>query len=117
MSAWLALASFAALVLVPWLKYPASPLLVGEPETIAYRTQSYTLLLLTSLFTMVLAGKLRTAWSRSLGTSNASLAAGAVFVAVVVAAALPSIDEMLGAFPAALLWKFWIAALGVHAVL
>jgi Probable cobalt transporter subunit (CbtA) len=49
---------------------------------------------------------------------TASLAAGAVFVAIVVAAAaaLPSIDEVPPTLPAALLWKFRISALGVHAV-
>jgi hypothetical protein len=119
LSVWLALGSFVALVLVPELKYPPSPPSVGEPETIAYRTGLYFLLMLVSVVTMVFAAKVRGAWSRRLGPGNASLGAGAVYTATIIAvtAALPSIDEVPAAFPAALLWNFRIAALGMHAVL
>ena len=119
LSGWLALGSFIALVFVPGLKYPPSPPSVGDPETIAHRTELYFLLMLVSVVTMVFAVKVRGAWSRRLGPWNASLAAGAVYTATIVAvtAALPSIDEVPAAFPAALLWNFRIAALGMHAVL
>jgi hypothetical protein len=54
-----------------------------------------------------------------LGRWNASLAAVAIYVAVMIAAmtVLPRIDEIPATFPAVLLWNFRIAALGMQAVL
>jgi predicted cobalt transporter CbtA len=51
----LALAAFAALYYVPSLKYPANPPAIGEPDTIAYRTGFYLLMMLISLAAMVFA--------------------------------------------------------------
>jgi hypothetical protein len=119
LSAWLALAAFIALVLIPGFKYPANPPSVGEPETIAYRTELYFLMMIVSVVTMVFAVKVRGALARRLGPWNASIGAGAVFLAIILAvtAALPNINEVPVAFPATLLWNFRVAAFGMHAIL
>jgi hypothetical protein len=119
LSIWLALASFVALVLFPGLKYPATPPAVGEPETIAYRTECYFVMMLISVVTMGFVAKARSTWTGHLGQWNASLAAGVVYIAVMIVAmaALPRIDEVPATFPATLLWNFRIAALGMQAVL
>ena len=51
----LAVAAFVALYYVPSLKYPANPPAVGEPDTIAFRTGLYLLMMLISLGAVVFA--------------------------------------------------------------
>jgi hypothetical protein len=119
LSTRLAAALFLAVVLVPFLKYPANPPAIGRPETIADRTEYYLILLAGSLLALLAAA--RVAWSVR---ENAQpwvrplLAAGA-FVAVAggLALALPGIDEVRPDFPASLLWEFRMSSLGTQAVL
>ena len=119
LAAWLALAGFVAIVLVPTLKYPANPPSVGDPETIGMRTGLFFLMLACSIIAMVIASKVRGALAARLGAWNASLAAGAVFVilAALAIALLPEINEVPADFPATVLWKFRVAALGMQAVM
>jgi hypothetical protein len=118
-AALLALGAFIAIVLVPDIKYPATPPAVGNPETIGERTELFFIMLVVSLAAMIAAiGLARRLWSQH-GPWNASLIAGAAFVAVVAIAqyALPPINEVPEKFPADLLWHFRVASLGIHAVL
>ena len=98
---------FVAVALVPFLKYPATPPAVGDPDTIGTRTSEYFALLLVC----VLAAVAAVVAGRRLLTRYdgvvAGLLAAAGFVAVVSVAALllPSGSEV-GAFPADLLWQF-----------
>ena len=118
-AALLALGAFAAIVLVPGLKYPANPPSVGSSETIGYRTQLFLVLLVLSIAAMVLAVAVaRRLWA-SRGPWNALLIAGVgyIVVMVVVQKALPVINEVPAGFPADLLWNFRLAALGIQAIL
>jgi len=108
---WLAAALFVGVVLVPFLKYPANPPAVGDPETIAERTQLYLTLVVISLLSLLAAWRV----ARRAG----HLAGTFAFVAMVAVAAtlLPSVNDVPHDFPADLLWDFRVAALGVQLVL
>ncbi len=49
LAAWMALAGFVALTIVPNLKYPANPPAVGDPDTIGMRTALFFALIAISL--------------------------------------------------------------------
>lgn len=119
LSALLAGAAFVALVVVPNLKYPANPPATSDPETIGYRTGLFFLMIAISLAATVLSLKVRQALAATWGRWNASIAAGLLFVVIigVVQAWLPTINEVPATFPAVLLWKFRVAALGMQVVL
>lgn len=118
-AALLALAGFIALVLVPDLKYPPNPPAVGSEETIGYRTEMFFIMLAISLAGLALgAAVTRRLWAAQ-GPWAAALAGGATYLVIVVLAqlALPSINEVPEQFPAALLWQFRVASLGIQAIL
>ncbi|HIC7212203.1 CbtA family protein [Burkholderia stabilis] len=119
LAAWLALAAFVALVIVPNIKYPANPPSVGDPDTIGYRTGLFFLMIAISIATMVFSVSVRRHLLAKLGQWNASIVAGLVFVAIIAAVqlGLPSINEVPAAFPAALLWKFRVAAIGMQVIM
>jgi len=119
LAAWLALGAFVALVVVPNLKYPANPPSIGDPGTIGYRTGLFFLTIAISVAIMVLSLNLRSFAARRFGQWNGALAALAAFLVMltVLLAALPAIDEVPVAFPATLLWKFRVAAIGMQAVI
>ncbi|WP_241289996.1 CbtA family protein [Burkholderia stabilis] len=119
LAAWLALAAFVALVVVPNIKYPANPPSVGDPDTIGYRTGLFFLMIAISIATMVFSVSVRRHLLAKLGQWNASIVAGLVFVAIIAAVqlGLPSINEVPAAFPAALLWKFRVAAIGMQVIM
>jgi predicted cobalt transporter CbtA len=119
LSAWLALGAFIALVIVPNIKYPANPPSVGDPETIGVRTGLFFLMIAISLTTMVFSLKVRRRAAMKLGAWNGSIVAGLVFVAIIAAVQLsmPAINEVPAAFPAVLLWKFRVAAIGMQAIM
>ena len=115
----LALGGFIALVIVPFLKYPATPPAVGDPETIGARTELFFVMIAVSLIAAVAAISLaQRLWTRY-GGWNASIIAGLAFVVVIAVAqyALPTVDEVPEGFPATLLWQFRTASLGLHLVL
>lgn len=119
LAAWLALAAFVALAIVPNLKYPANPPSVGDPETIGYRTGLFFLMIAISIATMIFSLSVRRHLSARLGKWNASIAAGLVFAAIIAAIqlALPVINEVPAAFPAVVLWKFRVAAIGMQVIM
>ena len=119
LSAWLALAAFVSVVLVPTLKYPANPPSVGDPETIGSRTGLFFLMIAISIAAMVFSLKVRKHLSARLGAWNASIVGGVVFVAIIagVQIGLPTINEVPAAFPAVVLWKFRVAALGMQTIM
>jgi hypothetical protein len=119
LSALLALAAFVSVVIVPNLKYPANPPSVGDPETISYRTGLFFLMIVISITTMVFSLKVRRRASASLGPWNGSVVGGLVFIVIiaVVQLALPVINEVPAAFPAVVLWKFRVAAIGMQVVM
>jgi predicted cobalt transporter CbtA len=119
LSAWLALAAFVTLVIVPNLKYPANPPSVGVAETIAYRTGLFFLLIAIAITVMVFAVKVRGAIVARLGAWNASIIAAAIFVAIIAAVqmGLPALNEVPATFPAVLLWQFRVAAIGIQLIM
>ncbi|MGF6809850.1 putative cobalt transporter CbtA [Paraburkholderia sp. Clong3] len=116
LSAWLALGAFITLVIVPNIKYPANPPSVGDPETIGTRTGLFFLMIAISLATMVFSLKVRRRAAAKLGAWNGSIVAGLLFVVIIAAVQLsmPVINEVPAAFPAVLLWKFRVAAIGMQ---
>jgi predicted cobalt transporter CbtA len=106
-------------VIVPNLKYPANPPSVGDPETIGYRTGLFFLMIVISLVATVFSLTVRRAAVARVGSWNASIIGGAVFVAIIAAVqiGMPAINEVPAEFPAALLWKFRIAAIGMQAIM
>ncbi len=119
LSAWLALAGFIAIALVPMLKYPPNPPSIGAPETIGLRTALYFELMLVSVGAVVLGVLAGRRLMARLGLWNAVLAGTITFLLVVAVALLvmPEVSEIPAQFPAVVLWRFRIAALGMQAVL
>jgi MFS family permease len=119
LSAWIALAAFITLVIVPNIKYPANPPSVGDPETIGMRTGLFFLMIAISIATMVFSLKVRRRAMLKLGAWNGSIVGGLVFIVIIAAVQLsmPVINEVPAAFPAVLLWKFRVAAIGMQVIL
>lgn len=115
----LAGAGFLVLYYVPSLKYPANPPSVGQADTIGFRTETYFLMILISIFSLAFAVWLRSAVVRRFGEWNATLIAGAAFIAIVSAVILllPDINEVPDAFSAVVLWRFRLASLGTQVIL
>ncbi|MEV8019845.1 CbtA family protein [Streptomyces sp. NPDC086554] len=115
-----AAAAFTTVYLVPFLKYPATPPAVGNPDTIGKRTMLFFLMILLSVLLGIAAVIIGRRLAPRLGNWNATLAAGAGFIAVLAVAFvfLPANDDAVKAgFPAALLWEFRVASLAIQAVL
>ncbi len=118
-TAALAVAGFVAIALVPALKYPAAPPAVGDPATIGTRTALYLGFVLVSAGAMALAAAATRPLRSRLGAGGGSVAALAVFVALVVTAGfiLPAAEQAPAGFPPELIFAFRWAALGTQAVL
>jgi hypothetical protein len=110
---------FIAVYLVPGLKYPANPPSVGAAETIEYRTQLYFGMIAFSLAALAIAVSAGRQFSVRFGVWNGVFIGGGVYVVLALTAGymLPSINEVPDGFPADLLWKFRVAALGIQAIL
>ncbi|MCL6734827.1 CbtA family protein [Streptomyces neyagawaensis] len=114
-----ALAAFLLVYLVPTLKYPANPPAVGDPDTLARRTALFFLMIALSVLlgsaAVILGRRVAPLW----GNWNASVTAGLAFTAAVAVAMvfLPSGDNIPKGFPAADLWEFRLASIGIQAVL
>ena len=115
-AALIALTGFISVYLIPNLKYPANPPSVGNPDTIAIRTELYFGMILISVISMIFAAKLRSGLIARRGAWNATLIVSGIYLVVVIAAGLllPTIDEVPDAFPAVVLWKFRIASMGAQ---
>ncbi|MFJ9867732.1 CbtA family protein [Streptomyces sp. NPDC101165] len=108
-----------AVYVVPFLKYPANPPSVGDPDTIGKRTTLYFLMMLLSVLLVVAATILGKRLAPSLGTWYATVVAVAAFAVVIglAYAFLPAVNEVPKDFPATLLWRFRLSALAIQAVL
>lgn len=108
--------AFVAVILVPFLKYPANPPAVGDPETINSRTLLYVVMVLVGLAAVAIA--VATARRVDAGPWPRWAAAVAAFLVPVVAAwvLLPTVNEVPDGFPATLLWEFRMASLGTQLV-
>ncbi|QKW25570.1 CbtA family protein [Streptomyces seoulensis] len=108
-----------AVYVVPFLKYPANPPSVGDPDTIGKRTTLYFLMMVLSVLLAVAATLLGKRLAPSLGTWWATVVAVAAFAVVIglAYAFLPVINEVPADFPAALLWRFRLSALAIQSAL
>jgi hypothetical protein len=118
-AALLAGAAFVTVYLVPFLKYPANPPSVGDPDTLDKRTALYFLMVLLSVLLAVAATIAGKRLAPRLGNWYASVVAGLGFVLVIglAYAFLPSLSELPQDFPGLLLWRFRISTLAVQLVL
>ncbi|MFD3481557.1 CbtA family protein [Streptomyces sp. NPDC058665] len=113
-------AAFTTVYLVPFLKYPATPPALGNPDTIGKRTTLFFLMIVLSVLVAVVAVIAGRRLAPALGNWNATVAAGGGYVVVMAVACLllpANTDAVKETFPAALLWEFRLASLGVQALL
>ncbi|RJO71222.1 hypothetical protein D5S18_25260 [Nocardia panacis] len=114
----LGLGGWAAIVAVPFFKYPANPPAVGEPDTINQRTLLWFAAVLLG-FAAVGAGVYLFKVLRA-QRDTVRLSAGVAAFLVIVAVGyilLPGINEVKSDFPATLLWQFRAVSLGETATL
>ncbi|GGX02765.1 CbtA family protein [Streptomyces chartreusis] len=108
-----------AVYVVPFLKYPANPPAVGDPDTIGRRTTLYFLMMVLSVLLAVAATILGRRLAPRLGNWYATVVAVAAFALVIglAFAFLPAVDEVPADFPATVLWRFRLSALAMQATL
>lgn len=118
-AALIAGAALLTVYVVPFLKYPANPPAVGNPDTIGRRTGLFFLMVALSVLLAVAAVILARRLAPRLGNWNATVAGSAAYVVVIglAYAFLPSFNEVGKDFPATLLWEFRLATLAVQATL
>ena len=117
-SVYLTGALFAGAFLIPFLKYPANPPAVGDPETIGARTAAYFTLVALSLL-LVLAAWLAARVLRERGVDaprrRVVVGAGMALGLMALFFALPAAPSA-GDFPAGLLWGFRLSSFGTQLV-
>lgn len=115
---WLGFFGFLVVFLVPFLKYPATPPAIGDPETIGERTLLYFGMITISLLSAFIGYRARAALLKT-RPEVASLAGVVTFLAIVIAAAiaLPGVSEIPADFSAVTLWEFRIGTIGTQAAM
>lgn len=118
-AALLAGASFVAVYLVPFAKYPANPPSVGNPDTIGTRTALYFGMMVIAIVAMLAAVNLGRSLVARWGSWNASIGGGVVFLLLAGLGyyLMPTINEVPDGFPAPLLWQFRTVALAMQLIL
>lgn len=115
----LAAGAFAALYLVPFLRYPANPPGVGDESTLSARTSAYLLCIALGVAVVcaafaasrALARRGVPAWQRQSATT-----AGAVLIIAAGYSLMPAAAP-LGDVPADLVWDFRLRSLGLQVLL
>lgn len=114
-----ATAGFISVIVVPFVKYPASPPGVGDPDTIGRRTAWFVLLVGISVAATWAAWRLRrTLLARRVEADRAVPAALGAYLAMVglAVAVLPQAGDT-NALPVDLVWRFRLQSLGGSALL
>jgi hypothetical protein len=88
--------AFLALYLVPFIKYPANPPSIGNPDTIKARSLYYLTMVVASVVLLVLCAWFGRRLAVKYGNWAASLIAGATFVVAIglVMAVLPQVGHL-----------------------
>ncbi|MDX5961912.1 CbtA family protein [Rhodococcus opacus] len=118
-AALIALGGFVTVFLVPFLKYPANPPAVSDPDTLDQRTILYVLMVVLSVLLGIAAVLIGRYLGPRLGNWNATVLASIAFVAAAALALAfgPAVNEMPEAFPAGVVWQFRLSAAGMQTVL
>ncbi len=118
-AAILALTGYVVAFVVPFTKYPANPPSIGNPDTLARRSELYVAMIVISILAAVAAYRLGRSLATRWGGWNAALAAAGLYLVVIVVAeiALPAVHETPKGFSADVLWRFRLASLGIQATL
>lgn len=118
-AATLALGAYLTITLVPFMKYPANPPGIGDPDTLDRRTVLFITMIAITVVVAVAAARIRRQLLDRLGSWDAALLAALAFVILIVAAwlVLPDVQRTPAGFPADTLWGFRIASLGTNAVI
>lgn len=115
----LGVAVFGAVALLPWVKYPANPPAVGDPETVNYRTALYLGVLVAGLAIVWGASRL----AERLHGQSQPVRVTAVLLAVVAAVAVVLVafpappDTIPADMPVNVLWQFRLSSLAQLATL
>ncbi|MEV0688021.1 CbtA family protein [Nocardia sp. NPDC050378] len=110
--------AWAAIVAVPFFKYPANPPAVGDPETIDQRTWLWVAVVVLGLLAVAAAVAAYRALAGQLDSFRLVAAVAAfVLVTTVGYVLLPGVNEVSDDFPATLLWQFRVASLAETATL
>lgn len=111
-TATVSLIGWFAVAIVPFMKYPATPPAVGDPDTIGARTNEYFAFVFISVLVALAATALALRLLERSGAFTAVVASIAAYVVVmvVVGQLMPAVNEV-GAFPADTLWYFRVASL------
>ena len=104
-------AGFATVALIPFLKYPANPPAVADPDTVNQRTLAYFAVLGLSILLTLAVWRLHN--RLRVGPAARAWAAAALYSTglAVIFLALPADPDSLDA-PADLVWRFRMASLG-----
>jgi hypothetical protein len=115
----LAAAGLLSVVIVPFLKYPANPPAVGNHATLGIRTALFLVMIAISIAALIFSVSLGRRLIGRFGGWNAALLAGAAFMVIILIAQLilPEVNEVPEQFSAVVLWRFRMAALGMHVVM
>ncbi|WP_322762579.1 CbtA family protein [Frankia sp. Cr2] len=115
-AAFVALAGFVGMYLLPDLKYPANPPSIGNSDTIGERTSLYFTMMLISLAVVIGGAVTARRLAARFGAWDAALLAMAGGLVVVGLAyyLLPPVHETPQGFPADVLWRFRIASLAIQ---
>lgn len=118
-AALVALAGLISVIIVPFIKYPANPPSIGNPETIRERTAVYFGMMLISVVAMFNAVVVARKLAHKHGLWFGAIIAGIAYIIVnaVAMMILPPIHETPEGFSADVLWGFRTASLGIHLVL
>lgn len=118
-SGLIALAGFIAVILIPFIKYPANPPSIGEAATIGQRTALYFTMMAISVVAMINSVIVARQLRHRFGLWNAGLIAAAAYIGLmaVVQLILPTVNEVPDNFSAVVLWQFRLSSLGMHAVM
>lgn len=114
----LGVGGWAAIVAVPFFKYPANPPAVGDPETINSRTLWWVAAVLLGLVAVGAGVWVHRLLRTQLDTVR--LIAGVAAFVLIVALGyilMPGVDEVKADFPPSLLWQFRLSSLAVSATL
>lgn len=118
-AAVVALGGYLTTVVVPFVKYPANPPSVGNPDTLSARTVMYFAMVGLAVALAIAVTYLGRWLVPRLGAWSAAIVAGAAFVGAVTIGQflLPTVDEVPQGFPATVLWNFRLASLGIQLVM